>query len=95
MIGLDESLLKITRGAGIAFVGSLLALFLVFMSRVLVARIGTESEYGVFSLAFVVLNICAVVTTLGLQQGTARSIAYAKGKKSPNMLKNLSLPLFS
>jgi len=52
MIGLDESLLKITRGAGIAFVGSLLALFLVFMSRVLVARIGTESEYGVFSLAF-------------------------------------------
>ena len=80
MASLDESLMKITRGAGIAFVGSLLALFLTFMGRVLVARIGTESEYGIFSIAFVVLNVCTIIAILGLQQGTAQNIAYARGK---------------
>ena len=74
MASLDESLMKITRGAGIAFVGSLLALFLTFMGRVLVARIGTESEYGIFSIAFVVLNVCTIIAILGLQQGTAGEV---------------------
>ncbi len=89
MNGLDESLIKITRGAGIAFIGSLLALFFAFMGRVMVARIGTESEYGVFSLAFVVLNICTIVASLGLQQGTARSIAYAREKKDTESIGRL------
>ena len=79
-IGLDESLLKITKGAGIAFLGSLAGLALGFVGRVLVARIGTEAEYGIFSLALVILNICATIGSLGLPEGAARNIAYARGK---------------
>jgi len=78
--GLDNSLLKITRGAGIAFSGSLVGLLFGFFTRVLVARYGTESEYGVFSLALAVLNISVIIATLGLWVGATRSISCARAK---------------
>ncbi|MCK4732053.1 MAG: oligosaccharide flippase family protein [Methanophagales archaeon] len=62
------------------FIGSLVGLFLAFIGRLIVARYWTESDYGVFSLAFVVLNISVIISTLGLQDGASRSIAYARGK---------------
>ncbi len=78
--GLDDSLLKITRGAGIVFLGSLVGLLFAFFTRVLIARYGTESEYGIFSLALVVLNIGVIVATLGFRTGVSRSISYARAK---------------
>jgi len=77
---LDDSLLKITRGAGIAFLGSLVGLLFAFFTRVLIARYGTESEYGIFSLALVVLNIGVMVATLGFRTGVSRSIGYARAR---------------
>ncbi|MCP3683593.1 MAG: flippase [bacterium] len=77
---LDASLVKITRGAGLVFFGSLVGLGFGFLGRVLVARIGTEAEYGIFSLSFVILNICTVLALLGLEGGIPRCIAYARGK---------------
>ena len=87
--GLDDSLLKITKGAGIAFLGSLVGLLFAFFTRVLVARYGTESEYGVFSLALVVLNIGVIVATLGLLIGTSRSIGYARAKNDNQKVQGL------
>ena len=84
---LDESLVRITKGAAIAFGGSLASMLFSFAGRVLVARIGTEAEYGVFSLALVILSFCAVIATLGLQYGTARSIAHARGKKETDKVR--------
>jgi len=86
---LSASLLQISKGTGIAFFGLFVGLFFAFIGRVLVARIGTEVQYGVFSLAFVVLNICAVIGTLGLQQGATRSIAFARGKNDSEKVQNL------
>ena len=86
---LNESLVKITRGTGVAFVGSLVGLFLAFIGRVLVARYGTEADYGIFSLAYVLLNICAVIAALGLQQGATRSIAYARGENDAEKVRKL------
>jgi len=76
---LNDSLAKITKGAGIALVGTLAALFLGFIGRPMVARYGTEADYGVFSLALAILSICTVIATLGLLRGATRSIAYARG----------------
>jgi len=87
--GLDESLQKITKGAGIAFLGAGAGMGLAFLNRVLVARIGTETEYGIFSLAFVVFNICAVIGTVGLQQGAPRMIAFARGEGNEEKVKYL------
>lgn len=77
---MDESLAKIAKGAGLAFIGALAALLLGFVSRILIARYVTEAEYGVFSLALAILSICAAIAALGLHQGVSRSIAYARGK---------------
>jgi O-antigen/teichoic acid export membrane protein len=77
---LNQSLLRIGKGAGLAIAGSLVAIFFGLISRVLIARFGTEADYGVFSLAFVILNISVIIATLGLQHGAVRSIAYARGK---------------
>jgi O-antigen/teichoic acid export membrane protein len=86
---LDASLVKITKGTGIAFTGSLAALFLAFIARLIIARYGTEADYGVFSLAFVILNICAVIAALGLQEGVTRSIAYARGQNDNQRIQKL------
>lgn len=75
----DGSVIRIMRGGGLALSGTLFSAGLIFIGRVLVAQIGTKAEYGVFSLAFVVLSICTIVATLGLELGATRSIAFARG----------------
>lgn len=77
----DQSLQKITKGALIIFTGSVIGLFLAFVGRVLVARFFTQSEYGIFSLGYVLLHVFATIGTLGLLSGTARYIAYYRGKR--------------
>ena len=77
----NESLQKIAKGSSIAFVGLLLSLLPAFIGRLIIVRYWTESDYGVFSLSLAVLTICVAISTLGLNQGVSRSIAYARGKK--------------
>jgi O-antigen/teichoic acid export membrane protein len=89
MPNLDNSLAKITKGAGIAFAGTFASLLLGFISRPMVARFGTEAGYGVYSLALAMLNICALLAALGLQQGVPRIIAYARGKNDSEKVQKL------
>ncbi len=77
---LNESLVKITKGTGLGFAGLAIGMALAFLGRVMVARIGTEAEYGVFTIAFIILSVCTFVGTLGLEGGVSRSIAFARGK---------------
>jgi len=76
----NESMTKIAKGTAIVLVGTMLALLFGFIGRIMVARYGTESDYGAFSLALVILNVLVVIATLGLQQGATRYIAYFRGK---------------
>jgi O-antigen/teichoic acid export membrane protein len=86
---LSDSLAKITKGTGIAFVGYLVSMLLGFISRPLLVRCGTEADYGVYSLALVILNICVVIAALGLPTGTSRSIAYARGQNDSEKVQKL------
>jgi len=76
----NQSLQKIARGTSIVFLGTIIAMLLGFGGRVLLARFFTQSEYGIYSLAFVILNIAGIISALGLQQGSPRQIAYYRGK---------------
>lgn len=89
MTSLNDSLVKITKGTGIAFVGYLVSMLLGFIGRPLIVRCGTEADYGVFSLALVILNICVVIAALGLPTGTSRSIAYARGQNDSEKVQKL------
>ena len=76
----NESLQKIMKGAGIVFIGTIIGLLLGFVGRIILIRYTTQSEYGIYSLAFSILSICVVISTLGLSEGSTRYIAYFRGK---------------
>ena len=51
-------------------------MLLGFVSRVIVVRYLTQNEYGIFSLALVLMSIFVTISTPGLQEGATRYIAY-------------------
>ena len=76
----NDSLRKIAKGTGIVFTGTIIGLLLGFVGRVILIRFTTQSEYGVYSLAFTILSIFVVIATMGLGEGSTRYIAYFRGK---------------
>jgi len=55
-------------------------MLLGFIGRVMVVRYITQGEYGIFSLALVIISIFGLIATLGLPEGSARQIAFYRGK---------------
>ena len=51
----NSSVGKIAVGAGIGIVGTIIGLSFQFISRIIIARIWTQADYGAFYLAMVVL----------------------------------------
>lgn len=76
----EETLRKVARGTAIVFVGTVLGLLLTFVAKIIVVRHLAQSEYGVFSLALIVLNILVLISAFGLRTGSARQIAYYRGQ---------------
>ncbi len=77
----NSSLSTIAKGTGIGFFGVLVGTGFALLGKVIVARVGTEAEYGTYSLSFAVMSIAVVIASLGLQQGVPRNIAFARGKR--------------
>jgi len=77
----DQSLQKIAKGTGIIFIGTIIGMLFGFVSRVIVVRYITQTEYGIYSLALLLTNIFITISTLGLQEGSTRYIEYIRGKK--------------
>ncbi len=80
MTALNKSLMKITEGTGLGFIGLAVGMAFAFFGRLLVARIGTEAEYGIFALVLAVLTWCTILGCLGMEGGIPRSIAFARGQ---------------
>ena len=81
----SQALQKIARGTGIVFAGTVISMFFGFLSRAVIARYFSTSEYGVFNLALTVLSIALVLATLGFQNALPREIAFYR-KKRPSKL---------
>ena len=90
----DNSLEKIAKGTTVVFIGIVIATFLNFVGRVLLARFFSPSEYGIFSLGYVILNVSVIISVLGLSDGATRQIAYYRGKNDFPRIKAIifSLP---
>ena len=76
----NQSLQKIAKGAGIIFIGTTIGMLLGFVSRVILVRYISQSEYGIYSLALVLMNIFVVISALGLSEGAARQIPFYRGQ---------------
>jgi O-antigen/teichoic acid export membrane protein len=77
----NSSLHKVAKGSIIVYIGSLLSALLIFFGRLIIIRYWSQSDYGVFSLALVIMTIISFIATLGMKEGAIRSIAYTRGKK--------------
>ena len=86
---LNQSLQKIAKGTGIVFIGTIIGLLLGFVGRVIIVRYTTQTEYGIYSLAFVIISIFATISTLGLSEGSTRYIAYFRGKKEEGKVRGV------
>ncbi len=80
----NESLFKVAKGATIVLLGTFIGMLLTFIGKVIIIRYITQSEYGILSLALVLLNIFVIVSAMGVQEGSTRYIAHfrAKGDRS-------------
>ncbi len=85
----NESLQKIAKGTGIVFIGTIIGMLLGFASRVIIVRYTTQTEYGIYSLALVIIGIFATISTLGLGEGSTRYIAYFRGKNEEGKIKGV------
>jgi O-antigen/teichoic acid export membrane protein len=83
--GLDETgkaLQKVARGMGIVLAGTVISMFLTFLSRAIIARYFDRYQYGSFALTLTILSIATTVALLGLQSGLPREISrYLKEKR--------------
>ena len=79
----DESLKHIGNNTLLYLIGTGVSILFVVISRIILAKFWTEAQFGVYSLALVVLNMGVILASLGLQDGTSRFVAYYSGKGEP------------
>jgi O-antigen/teichoic acid export membrane protein len=85
----NQSLQKIAKGTGIVFTGTIIGMLLGFVGRVIIVRYITQSEYGIYCLALVIISIFAAISTLGLSDGSTRYIAYFRGKNEEEKVRGI------
>jgi len=85
----NQSLQKIAKGTGIVFTGTIIGLLLGFIGRIILIRYTTQTEYGIYSLAFVIMSIFVTISTLGLSEGSTRYIAYHRGTKEEGKVRGV------
>ena len=70
----EQPLQKVARGSILFLLGTAVSMLFGFVGRVIVVRYITQGEYGIYSLALVVLGIFAVISALGLSEGSATDL---------------------
>lgn len=85
----NQSLQKIVKGTMIVFVGTIIGMLLGFAGRVIIARYFSQSEYGIFSLAFITLSFIVMLGCLGLEGGATRQIAFYRGKDETSKVRSV------
>ncbi|XRO75838.1 flippase [Methanocaldococcus sp. 28A] len=81
MSEVNKVLHGIAKGAGIVFLGTIISMFFGFLSVVIIARYFSTAEYGIYNMAWTILNIAMVIAMLGFPNSLPREIAYYKEKE--------------
>ena len=83
----------IAGGALITLIGILISKLFSYFYRLIVSRLGSEN-YGLISLAFAVVGILSIFTSIGLDFGITRYISYYKNKNDLPRLKGTFFSAF-
>ncbi len=92
----NKSSIEINKSLKLIAISSLIVLLGVFFSkiftylyRILIARSFGPEDYGLFSLATMILILLVAVSSLGLPEGLVRYVAFYRGKKNLQMVKTM------
>ena len=79
---LEKSLSTVAKGAGIVFIGMIIAQILGLTNQILLGRVLGPDSYGLFNLALSVIWIASNIAVFGLFGGLSRFIPFyiEKGK---------------
>jgi O-antigen/teichoic acid export membrane protein len=65
----------VAKGGGIGFIGMVASALIQFTVGVLIIRLLSKEEFGLISLAYVIVNILAMISSLGMVNGVPRFLA--------------------
>lgn len=82
MSQININLLKITKGAGIIFIGVIISNFIGIVIQILFGRILGPENYGLFNLGLSVITILGTLIPLGLSQGLTQYIPHNLKQKN-------------
>lgn len=83
----DDELIVIAKGAGIALLGKTFGTGLKYITQIVLARLLGSTLLGIYSLAFVLHEMGALLARLGLLQGALRFVSIYWNKKDEARLK--------
>ena len=86
---INQSMQKIAKGTGIVIICTIIGMLLCFIGRVILIGFTTHSKYGIYFLALFMISIFVTISSLGLQEGSTRYIAYFRGKKEEGKVRGI------
>lgn len=84
----NSPLHRIAKSTSFIFAGTLVSLLIGFLIRILLVKITTQKEYGVYALSFTIVTMITTISMLGLQEGVTRHLAHFKSKNNEEVVQN-------
>ena len=78
---IKKSLQTVLKGSGFFLIGSIVSSILIILCNLIIVRVWTKADLGIYALAFSFLSLFSTIGILGIAQGVNRNLAYYKGKK--------------
>jgi O-antigen/teichoic acid export membrane protein len=82
---------KVALGAGFLFLNSIIIYLIRFFYKLIISRHLGPENYGMFSLGLMFVNVFALLTTLGINNGIVKYIAHYNSLKDKNRVKGTIL----
>ncbi len=82
-----QDIVRLAKGAGINFCGTLLGGGLGILFTLLISRVLMVNEVGVYYLAITIINFAVMISLVGLDSGILRYISIFSGKKDIGRMK--------
>ena len=90
----NESLQVIAKGTGILLTGTIIGTILAALFPIIIARSYSPTDFGVYALAMTVFLFLGRISFLGLGDSCSRNIAFYRGKKDYQKVKDVIVSSF-
>lgn len=85
----DNALKILVKASGISFFGMIFSQIILYLLRLVLARVLTPNEYGLLFLGFSLIYMLVFFVLLGLDGGIARYVPYYRAKKDFKRVKGV------